>query len=116
MKDLLKDVFERNCHFAQAGILDEIMNTIHPLSLSYKQNKTSLEQLIENYQITVEARAFDFVNEDREYAYARTQQKIKKVAGPELKDHILEQLIVFKQDDNEWKIWSSAILNIEYLD
>ncbi len=44
MKDLFKDVFERNCHFTQAGILDEIMNIIHSLSLSYKQSKTSLNR------------------------------------------------------------------------
>jgi len=56
------------------------------------------------------------MGKDKTYAYARVQQQSTKVSGPEFKNNITDQLIVFRKDGHEWKIWTTAILNIKYLD
>jgi len=112
----VKDVFQKNSHYTQTGIVDELMTTIHPSSLAYANTKQLMEQLLTTYQLNVESKKYEYIGKDKSYAYARVQQQISKISGPEYKNSITDQLMVFKQDGNEWKIWTTAILNIKYLD
>ncbi|PCJ47149.1 MAG: hypothetical protein COA74_12315 [Gammaproteobacteria bacterium] len=116
MKNLLKITIEKNCHFTRAGLQDEVIDQIHPNSLSYAQSKQMLKQLFANYQLDVSLKEFKYMGKDKIYAYAKVQQKTLKISGPEFKNNITEQLIVFKQDGDDWKIWTTAILNIKYLE
>lgn len=50
------------------------------------------------------------------WAKIKLMHKSMKVSGPEFKNNITDQLMVFKQDGDDWKIWTTAILNIEYID
>jgi len=116
IKDTLKTIVEKNCQFTQARKKDEVIALIHPDSLSYTQTKQMVEQLFSSYHLSVLVIVFKFMGKDKTYAYARVQQEIKKISGPEFKDNITDQLIVFKQDGDEWKIWTTAVLNIKYID
>ena len=115
MHSQLKQLFEKNCHFTQLGLVEEVMDTIHTQSLTYTQTQKALENLFTHYQLKVEPVAFKYMGKDKTYAYARVQQQVTKVSGPEFKNNKVDQLMVFKQDGEHWKIWTIAILNIRYL-
>ena len=53
---------------------------------------------------------------DKAYAYARGVQESEITSDPKFKDNITDQLVVFKQDSEERKVWTTAILSIKYLD
>ncbi len=112
----IKQVFFQNAHFTQIGVVDEIMKTIHQSSPSYSQTMQIMGQLLENYQLNVEVVKFKCLSKDESYVYARAQQKVTKVSGPEFKENITDQLLIFKKDGDDWKIWTTAILSIKYLD
>ena len=116
MNNTLNEVFNRNCHFTQCGMIDDVMETIHPQSLSYEQSRLLLEQLANNYQLEVVPRNFNYIGKDDEFAYAKAIQEVTKISGPAFKDSKTTQLVVFKKDKDDWRIWAISILNIEYLD
>ncbi len=100
----------------QVGVQENVLATIHPKSLSYAQTEQMLKQLFDVYQLQVGLNAFKYMGKDKTYAYARVQQQTNKISGHEFKNNITDQLIIFKLDGEDWKIWTTTILNIKFLD
>ncbi|VAW88068.1 hypothetical protein MNBD_GAMMA16-2017 [hydrothermal vent metagenome] len=96
--------------------IDDVMKTIHPESPAAMHIKTGLEQIFPVFDLNVSLVEFSFVGLDNNYAMARVKQKMEKVSGPaSFKSHVNEQLLVFKQEAREWKIWQAVMLDVEYL-
>jgi len=116
MKLETRNIIQKNCQFTHSSNVEGVLTTIHPNSELYSHTKNELESLFDAYQLGVSLTGFRYMGKDKNYAYVRAQQKTERVAGPEFKDSIIDQMIVFKQDGDDWKIWTTAILNIKYID
>jgi len=78
--------------------------------------KTQMEQMFPVFDLNTTLEEFSLVGVDGDYAIVRVKQKIERVSGPaSLKSHINEQVLVFKQEQGEWKIWQAAMLDMDFL-
>ena len=96
--------------------IEALMRTMHTESPISMMIKTQMEQIFPVFDINVSLVEFSFVGMSGEYAIAQFKQKLEKVSGPaQFKSHINEQIVVFKQDLGQWKIWQLTMLDMDFL-
>jgi len=78
--------------------------------------KTQMEQVFPVFDLDVSLVEFSFVGLSGDYAIARVKQQLEKVSGPaSFKSHVNEQVVVFKKELGQWKIWQMVMLDMDYL-
>lgn len=92
-----------------------VMATVHTQSPGYMATKQIGSQLFPTYDLKFELLDFYYLLTDKEYTLARAKQKTTKVSGPEFRDNVLDLIVVFRQENGEWKFWSQVILSVDYL-
>ena len=95
--------------------VDAVMRDLHSLSPAYSQTQQVLLQLFSAYDLEYELVDYSFVGEDEEYAYAKVKQRTSKVSGPAFQDNEIDMLVIFKQENGVWKLWTQANLAVSYL-
>ncbi len=96
--------------------IEDVMKTMHSESPASMHIKVSLEQMFPVFDINMSVTEYSFVGVNGGYAIARVKQKMEKVSGPaSFKNHVNEQIYVFKQEQSQWKIWQAVMLDVEYL-
>ena len=113
-EEIRQVVFE-NLRATQVEDMDAMLATLHSESPLYAQTEDMATVLFENYDITYELQVFRYIKQDGEYAIVRLEFSAEKLAGAEFNDNILDTIHVFRQENGDWKIWSMAILEIEYI-
>ncbi len=114
-EELVKQVLEQNLVASQQEDMDAYMATMHTQSLSWIPTKQQIEMAFNNFDLTYQLDSFDYVGEDNEYAYAKIWLKTTKKSGGAFNDNKLQALVVFKQENGAWKIWSQANMQVKYL-
>lgn len=113
-EEIRQVVFE-NLRATQVEDMDAMLATVHSESPLYAQTEEMATLLFENYDLTYELQVFRYIEQDGEYAIVRLEFSAEKIAGAEFNDNILDSIHVFRQENGDWKIWSMAILEIEYI-
>ena len=111
----LKTLMMENIKATEAEDKSAMLATIHTESPNYAQTEILTTQMFGTYKLKYELLQFQYVGMEGEYAIARYKFSTKKVAGGEFKDNIVDSLHIFRQENGSWKIWSMAILEIEYI-
>lgn len=111
----IKEVVFENLRATQVEDMDAMLATVHSESPLYAQTEELATMLFENYDLSYELQLFRYIEQDGEYAIVRLEFSAQKVAGAEFNDNILDSIHVFRQENGDWKIWSMAILEIEYI-
>ena len=111
----VKQVIQDNIKYLNDEDLGKCMSTIHSKSRGYATNKKQTENLFQRYDLSYKIDKTAFVAKDKDYAYVRVIQTTKKLKGPAFRDNKIEILHILKMEGDQWKIWTSAILKIEYL-
>lgn len=96
--------------------IEDMMKTMHSGSPVALEMRTNMEQLFPVVDMDTSLSAFNFIGKTSDYAIAKIKQKVVKITGPaQFKSHESEQLIVFKQEDGQWKIWQISMLDMSFL-
>ncbi|MCF6344896.1 MAG: nuclear transport factor 2 family protein [Thiomicrorhabdus sp.] len=96
--------------------IEDIMSTIHSGSPVALETRAQMEQILPAVDMNASLVEFSFVGQAGDYAVAKIKEKAEKITGPaQFKSNEMEQLIVFKQEDGQWKIWQASVLDIKYL-
>ncbi|RKY36610.1 MAG: hypothetical protein DRP78_03190 [Candidatus Omnitrophota bacterium] len=111
----LRKVVELNFAGLEKNNIEQSMKTIHTQSPAYLQTKMMVEQLVDDFSLKYELAFFKYITTDDGYALARVKQKTTKIKGPAFKDNLVDAIYVFTKEGNTWKIWTQAIIAIEYL-
>jgi hypothetical protein len=111
----LKSVLLKNFEGYQKEDIGEILTTVHTLSPGYAATKSVADQIFPVYDLKYELSSFRYLMIDGGYALARVSQITSKIKGPAFHNNQIDLIIVFKQEDGKWKLWSQVILGIEYL-
>lgn len=107
---------DENLRATQAEDMDAMLFTLHSESPAYQQTKQMSEVLFPQYDIMYEKLTFRFIGLDGDYALGRFKFCATKIAGPEFQDNCLDTIHIFKQENGNWKIWSMATLELEFID
>ncbi|MDE0314919.1 MAG: hypothetical protein OXM61_08455 [Candidatus Poribacteria bacterium] len=111
----IEAVVMENLRATQAEDLNAMLNTIHSESPLYSQTEEMATVLFENYDVNYGLLVFRYIEQDEEYAIVRLKYSAQKLAGPDFNDNNLDTIHVFREENGSWKIWSMAILEIEYI-
>lgn len=111
----IREVVFENLRATQVEDMDAMLATLHSESPSYTQTVELATVLFENYDLNYEILLFRYIEQDGEYAIVRLEYSSQKIAGGEFNDNNLDTIHVFRKENGEWKIWSMAILEIEYI-
>jgi len=96
--------------------IEDMMKTMHSGSPIALEVRTQMEQLFPIMDANTSLTEFSFIGKSEEYAIAKIKERVEKVNGPaQFKSLESEQLIVFKQEEGQWKIWQASILDMTYL-
>ena len=104
-----------NLEHTQNEDFNAVMGDIHSQSPAYLQTQQMLQQLFPAYDLKYELINYKFVGEDSEYAYAKVKQRTIKISGPAFQNNELEVLMIFKQENGHWKLWTQANLSASYI-
>lgn len=111
----LEMLMMENLKATEAEDMDAMLKTFHTQSPSYPEAEKISALAFENYDINYELQQFEFVGINGEYAIARFKFSSEKVAGGDFKDNTLDTFHVFRKENSKWKMWSQAILEIDYI-
>lgn len=111
----IKQLIADNLKYTQAEDLDAVMSTMHSQSPSLLPTRSTLKQLFPLYEIKYHLDDVAFVGSDNKYAYAKVIQTTTKISGPAFHNNRIEALQIFKKENNQWKLWAQANLEITYL-
>lgn len=112
----LRAVLEKNLQAYTDEDLDAMIATVNTKSPMFGATVNSMKVLVAQYDLKYELESFKYFGRDAEYAVVRVKQKTTKVAGPAFNDNILDAMHIYRQDDKkQWKLWQTAILDVEYL-
>lgn len=92
-----------------------VMGDMHSQSPAYASTQNMLKQLFPLYDLKYELVRYEFVGADSEYAYAKVKQRTTKIKGPQFQNNELESLMIFKQENGIWKLWTQANLSVTYI-
>ncbi len=96
--------------------IEDMMKTMHSGSPIALEARAQMEQIFPVADMNTSLIDFSFIGQTGDYAIAKIKEKIEKVTGPaQFKSHESEQLIVFKQEDGQWKIWQASTLDMKFL-
>ncbi len=105
-----------NIRATEAEDLNAVLDTMHADSPVYSQSQKAVEFLFKTYDLKYKLLLFRFIGQDDEYALARFKFSAEKVDGPEFRNNIPDTIHVFRKENDKWKIWSQATLEINYID
>lgn len=108
-------IFEEYVHYQNLQDIPGILNCLHLASPNLPVMEKSLQDLFDHYTLQISIIDRVWVGYDGLYAYYRFRQRIEKIAGPEFRDMEAENLIVFRQQDEVWKIWNYLSLWVQPL-
>ncbi len=111
--DRLANVVKANCAANQKEDVAAAIRTIHPKSAAYASTEQISKQLFAALDLNYTMTGFHFIGRDDTYAVARVKIRTSKRAGNiEFQDNTADFMITFRQDGNDWKVWSQNILEI----
>lgn len=111
----IKTAVIANMKFLEQENAEKAMSTVHRQSLSYATTNSILPNLFKAYDLTYTLKSFQFIKYDGELAYVRVKQITRRTSGAPFRDNEIDTLQIFKQENNEWKLWSQANMQITYL-
>jgi ketosteroid isomerase-like protein len=115
--DDITSVIYDNLKAYQDENLNAVMATIHEQSPLYADTRTITEQIFNLYDLKYKLESVRVIEESDEEARVRAVQITEKISGPDFRDNKIVAIHVLKKAaDGEWKIYSSEIESIDYLD
>ncbi|MDR0780965.1 MAG: hypothetical protein LBF16_09785 [Pseudomonadales bacterium] len=99
--------------FQREQDLPGVLSLMHQSSFAYMPTQQMLMKLFAAYELKLTLLDKKFVAADEHYAFARLRLRTEKIQGPEFRDNTSESLVIFKQVNGEWKIWTQAPIEIQ---
>ena len=95
--------------------VDATMGTVDSHSPDYDSTKKAIEEQFKGGDVTAELVDVTYIGHDDEFAVARAKTKTTGKPGSGFTDNVVDAIVVFHQENGEWKLWSEQILGVHIL-
>ncbi len=112
----LRTLLEANLAANNKEDLDAVLATLHPKSPGYPMTKQMSSSLFEQYDLDYKLTSFRYVGRDADYAIVRCSQDTTKKAGGEFRNNTMDAMHIFRKEGKDWKMWTTAILEVKYVE
>jgi hypothetical protein len=82
-------------------------------SPDYESTKVALAAQFEHLDLATELVDFALIGHDDEFAIARVKIKTAGKPGSGFADNTVDAILLFHQENAEWKLWSESVLGVE---
>jgi hypothetical protein len=110
----LEEAVKRHVQTQQDEDLKAFMETIHTQSPVNLATKTQMPPLFEAFDFKLEILSLKFVGKDDDYAFVRTKIRTTKTSGAAFKNTDMDQLLIFRLEDQKWKLWNQSVLEFQF--
>jgi hypothetical protein len=111
-----ESVIEANAKYMTEENFDKVMDTIDKDSPAYASSESMVKKLFDLYDLNYKIISMKVINKSNDEAQVEFVQETTKIKGPAFKNNRVDGVHILKRDDNSWKIYSTKITNIQYLD
>lgn len=113
----IRKTMQENIRSTEAEDLDSMMRTIHSGSPLFQQTRQQVAQIFgKGLGLKYQLVSLKYLATDGDYAVARVRQRTTKTPADSFKNNEIDMILAFRKEDDTWKIWNQAILEIKYLE
>ena len=110
-----KTIVYENIKAMENEDLDRVMATIDEESEAYAQTKKLARLLFEKYDLRYELDSVRVIGQTESEAKVECVQITRKVSGPDFRDNRIDIVHRLRSTDGIWRIYSSQVNRIDYL-
>lgn len=107
---------EANLKYMNEEKFDEAMNTIYKDSPSYPASEIMIKQIFQHYDLNYKIVSMKVIEDNDSEAKIEFIQITTKINGPEFKNNKATGIHTLKKDGDSWKIYSTEMKDIQYLE
>jgi hypothetical protein len=96
--------------------IDGFMTTILPRSPYYHDIETNTKKLFDLYDLNYKVEDIKILEQNESEIKVEFTQTTLKVKGPDFKNNKTTGVHVLQKDGNSWKVYSTQIVNVVFLD
>ena len=116
-RDAALETVRRNVQFLQEKKIEEMMATIHPQSPVFAQTRTSVAELMKEFDLKCELTALEVLGEKKGDLRVRFEQITELRKSDEVKRRARFVAIhVLRNDGGVWKIFDTEVITNEVID
>ena len=110
-------LLKRNLTALEEEDIDLFMEGLHPQSEAYENSKESALNLLELYDVDMNLDSYNILTESDEEIVVAYTQTTKRIGGnDDFKDNKITGRHTLRKDSGVWKIYSTTVLDVVYLD
>lgn len=110
-----EEAIQANTDYMNSENLEGVMSTIYPESDSYEITENLVIQLFKAYDLNYKIEKLEVVDEDENESEVNFTQLTTKINGPKFRDNRVKGTHILKKDGDSWKIFSTKIIDTEFL-
>lgn len=111
--DSLRQVMAGNFEAYNKKDINALLKGIDSRSPDYEPTKKAAAEQFATLDVTTELVSFEPIGHDDEFAVARIKAKTTGKPGSGFVDNTVDAIVLFHQENGEWKLWSEDILGID---
>ncbi|MEA5551252.1 hypothetical protein VB713_09735 [Anabaena cylindrica UHCC 0172] len=111
----IRAVFDDNFRGLNTEDVDLSMSAIDESSPDYEQTRQLTQKLFHTYDLKYEINKFEIIEISDNKAIVRITQTTKKSKGPAFRDNVLVAKNILRKSNGRWKIVSTEVESINYL-
>ena len=93
--------------------INALMKGIDSRSPDYESTKAAATEQFKDLDVTTEMVSFDYMGHDDEFAGARVKWKTTGKPGSDFTNNTVDAVVLFHQENGEWKLWGEEIVGID---
>lgn len=109
-------VIEANAKYMNEENFEKAMNTIHKDSPSYPATESMMKQIYDRYDLNFKITNMKVIEENDTEAKVEFTQITTKISGPPFKNNKSTGIHTLKKDGDSWKIYTTQMTDLQYLD
>jgi hypothetical protein len=112
----LRGVVEDHVRAYNAHDVQGAMRDVHTQSPEYDSTKAAMEQQFRDTPVTAQLVDFKYMGHDDEFAVARMKLKIGGPPTSQFQNNVVDEVMLFHQENGTWKLWSDEVLGVEFVE
>ena len=112
----ITSVVYENMKFAQNEDIENFMATIHDQAPKYASTEKQIKQAFNKYDMKYTMEGVKVIEKSDQNATVKFFQKAEKINGPAFRNYKVVGVHILKKSGGKWKIYSTSIEKLDYLD
>jgi len=111
-----ESLINANAEYMNEEDLEGVMTTVHPKSPNYAATEAMAKQIFDRYDLNYKIENIKVLEGNDKEAKVEFTQVTTKIKGKDFKNNKATGIHTLKKDGDSWKVYSTEMVNVEFLD